>query len=86
MCYSLLRMIDGITDYSLVLAVFQKTLNSNYPRVMNKPMKDYIRAVVIDKTQIYNEIVFKAVTERPFEMQEIQSLITNNILSKWLMK
>ena len=86
MCYSLLRMIDGITDYSLVLAVFQKTLNSNYPRVMNKPMKDYIRAVVIDKTQIYNAKVFKSVTERPFEMQEIQSLLTNNILSKWLMK
>lgn len=86
MCYSLLRMIDGITDYLLVLAVFQKTLDSNYPRVMNKPMKDYIRAVVIDKTQICNPIVFEDVTERPFEMQEIQSLITNNILSKWLMK
>lgn len=86
MCYALLRLIDGITDYSLVMAVFQNTLNSNYPRVMNKPMKDYIKGVVIDKAFVYYPMVFKAVTEKPFEMQEIQSLITNNILSKWLKK
>lgn len=86
MCYALLRMIDGVTDYSLVMAMFQKTLNSSYPRVMNKPMRDYVKAVVIDKTKSYNELEFLEVANRPFEMQEIQGLITNNILSKWMTK
>lgn len=86
MCYALVRMIDGVSDYSLVLAMFQKTLNSNYPRVMNKPMKDYVKAVVVDKTKTYNEFEFLEVANRPFEMQEIQGLITNNILSKWMTK
>lgn len=86
MCYVLIRMIDGVSDYSLVMAMFQKTLNGNYPRVMNKPMKDYITAVVVDKTKNYNELEFLAVANKPFEMQEIQELITNNILNKWITK
>lgn len=84
MCYVLLRMMDSVQDFGIMLNAVLYTIQSDAPRVMNTPLKQYVNEVVGKKSIKYEQKKLESLAEQPFEMQVVQNFIKIRVLTKWL--
>lgn len=78
-CYSLLKMIDCVSDFQLVVNACRDTIGYG-ARVFNHEIEAYLRDVLVTKTLDFTEKSYKEAVADPLEMKTIQKLINKHIV------
>lgn len=79
MCYTLLRTIDFVRDYQMLLNAIKNTIGKG-AKMMSDDLLQYLKNVIRRKTEDYDDKqLFKLVAE-PYEMKMIQNLLIKQVL------
>ena len=77
MCYTLLRLCDCAQDYQIIINSCKTTIMRG-GRTMDGDLVDYLKSVVLWKTETYNSVFFETLKNKPFEMMAVM-----NSIKKW---
>lgn len=82
LCYVILRLIDQVQDYNLLVKTYDITVTQSASRIMNKALKDYVLKVT-KKQILFSESDLKDLLEKSLEMQAVHRVIDKNVLQAW---
>lgn len=78
-CYNILKLIDCASDFQLIVNACRDTIGYG-ARIMSDELEDYLRDVVVKKSEEYNEKTYKEKVSEPFEMKAIQELLVRHVI------
>lgn len=81
LCYVLLRMIDCADDYGIVAQAYRTAIIKK-GRTLGVDLRQYLQAVVLKKTEIFDREKFEEIGEKPFEMQNVRDMLNKLVLNK----
>lgn len=81
LCYVLLRMIDCADDYGIVAQAYRTAIIKK-GRTLGVDLRQYLQAVVLKKTEIFDREKFEEIGEKPFEMQNVKDMLNKLVLNK----
>lgn len=77
-CYAIIRLIDCAQDYSIVRDACRATISKG-TRMLTPDLRNYLYAVIIEKSKPHKQETLKDLLDKPFEMQAVQQLLSELI-------
>lgn len=79
--YTLLRLIDVVRDYKLIINSCKETIERD-AKTISESLTTYLRRVVSPKNEETDNNKYYQLIREPFEMKSIQRLLTKQVLGK----